>query len=173
MPRHPAPQRPIVPLLCLLAAAWSAHAGAQDAGAAGSPAPSPAAAWPPAQASAGLDDVVVSATRSVQRSFDAPAAIQAVGQEAIGEAGPRVELSESLSRIPGIVALSRQNWAQDTPRSIRGFGARASFGIRGGRLLVDGIPATMPDGQGQVSHFDLAGAQRIEVLEVRYPKPAQ
>jgi iron complex outermembrane receptor protein len=164
MPRHPAPQRPIVPLLCLLAAAWSAHAGAQDAGAAGSPAPSPAAAWPPAQASAGLDDVVVSATRSVQRSFDAPAAIQAVGQEAIGEAGPRVELSESLSRIPGIVALSRQNWAQDTQLSIRGFGARASFGIRGVRLLVDGIPATMPDGQGQVSAIDLAAAERIEVL---------
>jgi iron complex outermembrane receptor protein len=66
--------------------------------------------------------------------------------------------------VPGVVANLRNNYAQDLQISSRGFGARSTFGIRGLRLYTDGIPATMPDGQGQVSHFDLAGAQRIEVL---------
>jgi len=66
--------------------------------------------------------------------------------------------------VPGLVANLRNNYAQDLQISSRGFGARATFGIRGLRLYTDGIPATMPDGQGQVSHFSLAGAERIEVL---------
>ena len=77
---------------------------------------------------------------------------------------PEVNLSESLGRIPGIVAQNRQNYAQDLQISSRGFGARSAFGIRGLRLLVDGIPASMPDGQGQVSNIDLGSADRIEVL---------
>lgn len=73
-------------------------------------------------------------------------------------------VSESLQRVPGVVALNRQNYAQDLQISSRGFGARAQFGVRGIRLLQDGIPLTMPDGQGQPSLFDLDGLQRIEVL---------
>jgi iron complex outermembrane receptor protein len=64
-------------------------------------------------------------------------------------AGPQVNISEALARVPGITVLNRQNYAQDLQLSIRGFGARSTFGIRGVRLIVDGIPATMPDGQGQ------------------------
>ena len=63
-----------------------------------------------------------------------------------------------------MLARDRQNYAQDEQISIRGFGARATFGVRGVRLYTDGIPATMPDGQGQVSHFNLDSADRIEVL---------
>jgi iron complex outermembrane receptor protein len=111
-----------------------------------------------------LQEVVVSASRQEQQSFDAPASIQAVGQEAIEAAGPRVNLSESLNRVPGITVLNRQNYAQDLQLSIRGSGSRAPFGIRGARLIVDGIPATMPDGQGQASTISLPSAQRIEVL---------
>jgi iron complex outermembrane receptor protein len=66
--------------------------------------------------------------------------------------------------VPGIVAQNRQNYAQDLQISSRGFGARSTFGVRGLRLFVDGIPATMPDGQGQTSHIDLTSADRIEVL---------
>ncbi len=73
-------------------------------------------------------------------------------------------VSEKLSGVPGVLARTRQNYAQDEQLSIRGFGTRASFGIRGVRLYVDGVPATMPDGQGQLSHFPLAAAERIEVL---------
>jgi iron complex outermembrane receptor protein len=115
-------------------------------------------------ASERLDPVVVSAGRRPQRSFDAPASIQSVDAVQIREAGPQLSLAESLARIPGVAALERHNLAQDLQLSIRGFGARATFGIRGIRLVVDGIPATMPDGQGQAASFALAAADRIEVL---------
>ncbi|HYF58447.1 MAG TPA: TonB-dependent receptor [Burkholderiaceae bacterium] len=123
----------------------------------------PPAAGPPAPP-AGLDEVVVSASRTAQRAFDAPAAIQSIDADAIRASGPGLQLSEPLARIPGVTALDRRNWAQDPQLSIRGFGARSTFGIRGLRLLVDGIPATMPDGQGQASSIDLGALERIEVL---------
>ncbi|MBU6270629.1 MAG: TonB-dependent receptor [Betaproteobacteria bacterium] len=111
-----------------------------------------------------LSEVVVSASRQAQRSFNAPASIQSVDAQTIRSAGPMVNLSESLSRVPGVVVLNRQNYAQDLQVSIRGFGARSAFGIRGVRLIVDGIPATMPDGQGQASTVSLASVGRLEVL---------
>lgn len=123
-----------------------------------------AAAPASAQTTEVLEEIVVSAGRSEQRSFDAPAALQAVGAQTIRDAGPQVNLSESLSRVPGVVVLDRQNYAQDLQLSIRGFGARSTFGIRGVRLIVDGIPATMPDGQGQASTVSLPSSERIEVL---------
>ncbi|MGI3129270.1 TonB-dependent receptor family protein [Halopseudomonas pachastrellae] len=73
-------------------------------------------------------------------------------------------LSEPLQRVPGLLALNRQNYAQDVQISSRGFGARAQFGVRGVRLLQDGIPLTMPDGQGQPALFDLDNLSRVEVL---------
>ncbi len=66
--------------------------------------------------------------------------------------------------MPGVSVQSRQNYAQDLQISSRGFGARSSFGVRGVRLYSDGIPGTMPDGQGQFSQFDLGSADHIEVL---------
>ncbi|HUQ28437.1 MAG TPA: TonB-dependent receptor [Usitatibacter sp.] len=111
-----------------------------------------------------LETVVVTATRAEARAFDVPAAIGAVDAGTIAAAGPQVNLSEALARIPGITALNRQNYSQDLQLSIRGFGSRSTFGIRGVRLIVDGIPATMPDGQGQASNVSLASASRVEVL---------
>ena len=111
-----------------------------------------------------LADVVVSASRAEQRSFDVPASIQSVGREEIESGGPQVNLSESLKRVPGLTILNRQNYAQDLQLSIRGFGSRASFGIRGIRLIIDGIPATTPDGQAQGSSVSLTSTERIEVL---------
>jgi iron complex outermembrane receptor protein len=108
--------------------------------------------------------VVVTATRVEQSSFDLPVSIDSVGAAQIQEQQLQVNLSESLARVPGIVAQNRQNYAQDLQISSRGFGARSTFGVRGIRLYADGIPATMPDGQGQVSHFDLGSAARVEVL---------
>jgi iron complex outermembrane receptor protein len=75
-----------------------------------------------------------------------------------------VNLSESLGAVPGVNVENRQNYAQDLQISVRGFGARSSFGVRGVRLYADGIPGTMPDGQGQYSNFDLGSADHIEVL---------
>ncbi len=110
------------------------------------------------------DGVVVSATRSERKSFDVPVSIDAVGSESLREGQPKVNLSESLGRVPGLVIQNRNNYAQDLQLSIRGFGARSTFGIRGVKLYADGIPATMPDGAGQAASFDLFSAQRVEVM---------
>jgi iron complex outermembrane receptor protein len=109
-------------------------------------------------------EVVVTATRLPRSGLDIPAAIDVVDARAIREDKPQVNLSEAINRIPGIVVQNRQNYAQDLQVSSRGFGGRATFGVRGVRLIADGIPATMPDGQGQAASFDLATAERIEVL---------
>ena len=76
----------------------------------------------------------------------------------------QVNISESLSGVAGLQARDRQNYAQDVQISVRGFGARSTFGIRGVRPYVDGIRATLPDGQGQLSNVDLGSADRLEVL---------
>ncbi len=111
-----------------------------------------------------LPDVVVTATRNAQPAFDVPASIDAVSLSQTGANTPGVNPSEVLGSVPGLLARDRENYAQDEQISIRGFGARSSFGVRGVRLYVDGIPATMPDGQGQVANFSLSSADRIEVL---------
>ena len=112
-----------------------------------------------------LPQVTISATRSEASPFDVPAAVDVIdGARVRAAARPEINLSESLALVPGLNARDRQNYAQDLQLSIRGFGARSTFGVRGVRLYVDGIPATMPDGQGQLSHIDLASAGRIEVL---------
>src|SRR5436190_10043396 len=111
-----------------------------------------------------LPEVVTSATRSEHDSFDLPVAIDSVDKAAIQEDRPQVNLSEALNRVPGISALNRQNYAQDLQISSRGFGARSTFGVRGIRLIADGIPATMPYGHAQAASFDLSSAERIEVM---------
>jgi iron complex outermembrane receptor protein len=111
-----------------------------------------------------LERVVVTATRTERSQLDVPASTDVLDRDEVRDANLRVNLSESLTRVPGLVVLNRQNYAQDLQISVRGFGARSTFGVRGVRLYADGIPATMPDGQGQVSHFALNAVDRIEVL---------
>ena len=116
------------------------------------------------EAAATLPVVVVTATRHAQQPFELPVSIDAVSLQQIQANRASIDPSESLREVPGVLARDRQNAAQDEQISIRGFGARTTFGVRGVRLYVDGIPATMPDGQGQVSNFSLGAADRIEVL---------
>lgn len=111
-----------------------------------------------------LAPIVVTPTRVEQSSFDLPVSIDAFNKEQIQQGQSQVNLSETLIRAPGIVANTRQNYAQDLQISIRGFGARSTFGIRGVRLYADGIPLTMPDGQGQAANVDLSSARQIEVM---------
>lgn len=110
------------------------------------------------------EQVVVSGSAAPRAADLVPFAIGVVDRDTLGAAGPGINLSEAIGRVPGIVVNNRSNYAQDLQISARGFGARAGFGVRGIRLYTDGIPASGPDGQGQVSQFDLANAQRIEVL---------
>jgi iron complex outermembrane receptor protein len=126
---------------------------------------SPAASTADAASSdAPLTQIVITATRVAQSSFDLPVSVDRVSERQIHEGQLQINLSESLDEVPGISVQSRQNYAQDLQLSVRGFGARSSFGVRGVRLYSDGIPGTMPDGQGQFSQFDLGSADHIEVL---------
>jgi iron complex outermembrane receptor protein len=111
-----------------------------------------------------LAPIVVTPTRIEQSSFDLPVSIDAIDKESIQTAQPQVNTSEVLVRVPGVVANDRANLATDLQISIRGFGARAPFGVRGIRIIADGIPLTMPDGQSQSGNIDLATARQIEVL---------
>jgi len=126
------------------------------------------ACWPLAALAQDTRDpmnvVVVSGTRAEHTSFDLPAAIDVVDAAQIGDTQLRVNASEALVAVPGIVVRNRENYAQDLQISSRGFGTRSAFGVRGVRLVADGIPATMPDGQGQAATFNLDLAERIEVL---------
>lgn len=111
-----------------------------------------------------LDRVQVIATRTPQATEAVPAAVGVVDGALLERDRLGVALADVLAPVPGVSARNRHNYAQDEQVSIRGFGTRSAFGIRGVRLYLDGVPATMPDGQGQLSHFALAQAERVEVL---------
>ncbi len=117
-----------------------------------------------APADAELAPVVVTATRDERDPLEVAASIDALSIDISSTPGLGIHSSELLASVTGVLARNRQNHAQDEQISIRGFGARASFGVRGVRLYLDGIPATMPDGSGQISHVQLDTAARIEVL---------
>jgi len=113
---------------------------------------------------ADMEPVVVTATRLRTSLEDIPAAVSVVDREAIQLATQQLSLDESLRSVPGVFVLNPYNFAQDTRIAIRGFGARSDFGIRGIRLVVDGIPATLPDGQAGVDGIDFGSAERVEVI---------
>jgi len=111
-----------------------------------------------------LPETSVSATRIGRDALQIPAAVDVIDGSTIRDDRPQINVSETLNRVPGIYAPNRGNYAQDQPIISRGYGARSAFGVRGVRLIADGIPQTMPDGQGQTASFDLSSADRIEVL---------
>lgn len=113
-----------------------------------------------------LEPVIVTSTSTqIERpSVNVPASLDVIDGELLRANQMQVNLSESLARVPGLLIQNRQNHAQDLQLSIRGFGSRSTFGVRGLRIYVDGIPATMPDGQGQTSNIDIASIERVEVL---------
>ncbi|HEY8520808.1 MAG TPA: TonB-dependent receptor [Gammaproteobacteria bacterium] len=130
----------------------------------------PAAAQPsgagPARAgtSSNVDELIVTATRLERSLSDVPAAASVVTVDDIQTGRQQLALDEALARVPGLFMQNRYNFAQDLRISLRGFGARAQFGIRGVKVLVDGIPETLPDGQGSVDSIDLGTTSHIEVL---------
>ncbi|CAM3726452.1 TonB-dependent receptor domain-containing protein [Bordetella tumulicola] len=111
-----------------------------------------------------LEPVVVTSTRSDTSLLDTPASVNIVDGVQLRADSLQINLSENMGSVPGLQIQNRQNYAQDLQISIRGFGARSTFGVRGIKIFVDGIPATMPDGQGQTSNIDIASADHVEVL---------
>ncbi len=111
-----------------------------------------------------LQEVEISASRMDGAASKVPAALSIINQTQIQTAQPQLSLNESLPFVPGLFALNPDNFAQDLRVSIRGFGARAAFGIRGIKIMVDGLPETTPDGQSQVDNLDLGILQQMEII---------
>jgi len=111
-----------------------------------------------------LDEIVVTATRRGTSIRDVARSISVVDKERIQLGAQQLGLDEALAGVPGLYMQNRFNFAQDLRISLRGFGARSGFGIRGIKVLVDGIPETLPDGQAGVDSIDIGSAQSIEVL---------
>ena len=121
-------------------------------------------AWSAEADSGELDEIVVTATRMEASMGDVARSISLIQKQRIQDATQQLGLGEALAGVPGLYIQNRYNFSQDLSISLRGFGARASFGIRGIRVYVDGIPETLPDGQAQVDSIDLGSAESIEVL---------
>jgi iron complex outermembrane recepter protein len=111
-----------------------------------------------------LPPAVVSVTRANPPLRNVPLAVQLVEKREISEARPTWGLDEALATVPGVYAANRYNFSLDQRISIRGSGARSQFAVRGIKVLVDGIPQTLPDGQGQLTNLELGAADRLEVL---------
>ncbi|WP_447507121.1 TonB-dependent receptor family protein [Acinetobacter oleivorans] len=110
-----------------------------------------------------LPTLHVEATRTDTTYLQTPASVFRIEAPQV-DTSSQVNLTEVVKGIPSLQLRNRENYAQDLQLSMRGFGARSTFGVRGIRLYVDGIPATMPDGQGQTSNIDLSSLDHVEVL---------
>ena len=111
-----------------------------------------------------LDEIIVTATRQDQSLADVSSAVSVVEKDAIQAGRQQLGLDESLNRVPGIFFQNRYNFSQDLRVAIRGFGARANFGIRGIKVFVDDLPATLADGQSGVDDIDIGSVGRIEII---------
>lgn len=111
-----------------------------------------------------LPPLTVSATRAARPLARTPQAVATVTRADLGAARPTLGLDEALAGVPGVFVADRWNFSLDQRIAIRGFGARSAFAVRGVKVLLDGIPQTLPDGQGQLTNVELGAADRIEVL---------
>src|SRR5438105_4182137 len=111
-----------------------------------------------------LPPTTVSVTRAELPLTKVPLSIHSVARAEISRAKPTWGLDEALANVPGVFVANRYNFSQDQRISIRGFGARSAFAVRGIKILVDGIPQTLPDGQGQLTNLELGEVDHIEVL---------
>ena len=111
-----------------------------------------------------LPPTTVSVTRTDIPLAKVPLSIHTVDRAEISRAQPTWGLDEALANVPGVFVANRYNFSQDQRISIRGFGARSAFAVRGIKILVDGIPQTLPDGQGQLTNLELGEVDHIEVL---------
>ena len=112
-----------------------------------------------------LPEVEVTVTRTTEPLSRAPFATGVLDKAALQRGQQTVGIDEALSNLPGVVVSNRYNFSLDQRISIRGFGSRSNFGVRGLKILLDGIPQTLPDGQSQLTNIDFADVERVEVLK--------
>lgn len=111
-----------------------------------------------------LEPVILKASRISENDIRLPIAISSIAVEKTQNGKQQLSFNEYLKGVPGLFALNANNFSQDLRISIRGFGARSAFGIRGIKIIVDGIPETTPDGQGQIDNLSLSIIKNIEVI---------
>ena len=110
------------------------------------------------------DPVLIQALRLDTENRKTPIAVSVIDGETVQKGNQQLGLQESVVSVPGLFAINQDNFAQDLRLSIRGFGARAAFGIRGIKLLVDGIPESTPDGQAQVDNLDMGVVRQMQIV---------
>jgi len=112
-----------------------------------------------------LKPVMVKSSRIVEKKIKIPMSISSINYEKTQVIRQQLSLHDYIKNIPGLFALNSNNFSQDLRVSIRGFGARSAFGIRGIKIIVDGIPETTPDGQGQIDNLNLGIIKNIEIIK--------
>ncbi|HKH84386.1 MAG TPA: TonB-dependent receptor, partial [Gemmatimonadales bacterium] len=111
-----------------------------------------------------LPELNVTVTRSTEPLQRVPYAVGVLNRDALQRGQQTVGIDEALNNLPGVVVTNRYNYSLDQRISIRGFGSRSNFGVRGLKILLDGVPQTLPDGQSQLTNVDFATIDRAEVL---------
>ena len=111
-----------------------------------------------------LPDLNVTVTRSPEPLARVPFAVGVLNRDDLVRGQATLGIDEALNNLPGVVVANRYNFSLDQRISIRGFGSRSNFGVRGLKILLDGIPQTLPDGQSQLTNMDFADIERAEVL---------
>jgi len=111
-----------------------------------------------------LEPIIIQSTRYELPESKNPFSVTRLNQNRIQKDQPQISIKEAIDAAPGVFALNRNNFAQDVRVSIRGFGARAAFGIRGIKVLVDGIPESTPDGQAQIDNIDIGVMDELEIV---------
>ncbi|MEO8200751.1 MAG: TonB-dependent receptor [Gemmatimonadota bacterium] len=111
-----------------------------------------------------LPPINVTVMRGTSALQESPLAVTVVDRETLGHSRQDLTLEDILAGIPGVYLSNRYNFSLDQRLSIRGFGSRSNFGLRGVKVLLDGVPQTLPDGQGQLTNIDFGAIERIEVI---------
>jgi iron complex outermembrane receptor protein len=112
-----------------------------------------------------LPELEVTVTRTPEPLSRVPFAVGVLDRDELQRGQQTLGIDEALSNLPGVVVSNRYNFSLDQRISIRGFGSRSNFGVRGLKVLLDGIPQTLPDGQSQLTNVDFADLERAEVLK--------
>ena len=106
----------------------------------------------------------ITVTRAPEPLERVPYAVGVLDRTELQRGQQTVGIDEALNNVPGVVVFNRYNYSLDQRISIRGFGSRSNFGVRGLKILLDGVPQTLPDGQSQLTNVDFADIDRAEVL---------
>jgi len=111
-----------------------------------------------------LNEVSIEALKIETVKQKVPYSISVIDFQKTQRINQQLSLQEYIESVPGLFSLNANNYAQDLRISIRGFGARSAFGIRGIKIIIDGIPETTPDGQGQLDNLPIGLISTVEVL---------